>query len=158
VRTKRYDEDRARSNLERTGLATYLPKVSRRPRPAVGSAVAPMFPGYVFVQADTPQKQRRVMRTPGVADVVRGGDGEPATVPNTVIEVLQQREGPDGLIGTLPGESDRRGSSRAQSVLQEFSELIEDDGKSAKHDSSLAKRRSDCENTPYRSTKLQRVG
>lgn len=97
VETQRHREPVARAVLAERGIPTYLPFVVQWPRPAVGAAVAPMFPGYLFVRAALDQHAHRILRTNGVKAFVCVG-GEPALVSDEVIGFLRQREGPDGLI------------------------------------------------------------
>jgi len=96
VATKRYRERVAQSFLEQHGIATYLPWVEQWPRPAVGAAVAPMFPGYLFVSCHEAQFYRAAA-TPCVKQFVCFG-GIPATLDASVIDFLRGREGSDGII------------------------------------------------------------
>ena len=78
AQTKRFRERVAGSMLRRH-FETYLPLIHEEPRPAVGSSIAPMFPSYVFVRVVLPEAYHRIMRTPGVRDLVRIA-GEPGAI------------------------------------------------------------------------------
>lgn len=82
--------------LGREEIPVYLPLIREWPRPAVGSDVVPMFPGYLFCQPEL-QQVDRVAATNGVAGFVRFGD-RPAAVPPEVIGYLRSRAGADGII------------------------------------------------------------
>lgn len=97
LRTKQYKERATQQRLESDGVTTYLPLLMQRPRPVVGSDVAPIFPCYLFVHADLRHDFHRVASTPGVLCYVGGGAG-PTPVDDAVITFLRSRESPDGLI------------------------------------------------------------
>lgn len=100
ARTQRHREAVAHTQLAQRGFDTYLPLLRQWPPPAVGSEVGPLFPGYVFVRADAPGFHR-IARTPGLLGLVVFGD-EPPELDADVIEFLQAREGPDGVIQPNP--------------------------------------------------------
>lgn len=97
VEAKRHRERTALHHLAEQNIGGYLPQVLQWPRPAVGSPVAPMFPGYVFVHCVIPDAFARVSWTPGVKAFVSFAAG-PASIDDTVIAYLRAQEGPDGLI------------------------------------------------------------
>ncbi len=97
LQTQRHRERVAQVVLAEHEVPSYLPRILQWPRPAVGSAIAPMFPGYLFVLATWANDFGRIERTPGVKEFVRFGN-EPATVDERVIAFLRSREGADGLI------------------------------------------------------------
>lgn len=97
VETQRHREPVARAVLAERGIASYLPRVEQWPRPAVGAAVAPMFPGYLFVQVSLAEQAHRVVRSNGIKAFVAFG-GEPVPVVDEVIAFLRAREGTDGVI------------------------------------------------------------
>lgn len=97
LQTKRHRERIAQRYLEEIGVSSYLPRILQWPRPAVGSAVVPMFPGYVFVHATLREDFTRIIWTPGVKAFVSFG-GAPAEVDQGIIEFLCSRQGPDGLV------------------------------------------------------------
>jgi len=96
LQTNRNKERLAQAALAQRGVGSYLPRIEQWPRPAVGSAVAPMFPGYLFVTL-TLDACARVAWTPGVKGFVSFGSG-PAAVDAAAIDFLRGREGPDGVI------------------------------------------------------------
>jgi len=101
VCTKRYAERVAQCYLQQAGIVSYLPRVLQSPPPLVGAAVAPMFPGYLFVQVPPAQLSHRIARTPGIKSFVSFGDS-PATLDGDAIRFLQNREGTDGVIRLGP--------------------------------------------------------
>jgi transcriptional antiterminator RfaH len=105
VETQRHREPVACAVLAERGITTYLPRVEQWPRPAVGGAIAPMFPGYLFVQIAFDEQGHRVVRTNGVKAFVAFG-GEPVPVVPEAIDFLRSREGSDGLIrcGAVGGD------------------------------------------------------
>lgn len=109
LQTNRNKERLAQLALGQRGLTTYLPRIVQWPRPAVGSAIAPMFPGYLFVHLSLADCARTSW-TPGVKAFVSFGGG-PAAIDSAAIDFVRAREGPDGLIhcgAPLPGEAEVR--------------------------------------------------
>jgi transcription antitermination factor NusG len=100
IQTQRNKERVVEARLTQEGLATYLPLLRQWPRPAVGSDVGPMFPGYVFVST-APLRFHRISRTPGVHGLVLFG-GEPAELDDSVVSFFRSREGADGVIRSEP--------------------------------------------------------
>lgn len=105
----------ARSNLWSRGFEVYLPRHAKRRRHArkVDTVTLPLFPGYLFVQADMDQgDRRRIDSAPGVAYTVAFGD-RPAALADSVIAEIRGREAADGLVhldptfGIKPGEAVR---------------------------------------------------
>lgn len=97
IETKRYREQVASAFLGQQGIRSYLPRIAQWPRPAVGSDVAPLFPGYLFVRLQLEQDFLRVTRMIGVKTFVTFG-GAPVPLREDAIELLRSREGADGLI------------------------------------------------------------
>jgi len=97
VETQRHREPVARAVLADRGIVSYLPFVEQWPRPAVGAAVAPMFPGYLFVHASLDEQAHRVMRTNGIKAFVSFG-AAPVPLGDDVIPYLRSREDSDGII------------------------------------------------------------
>jgi transcription antitermination factor NusG len=97
VQTKRHREQLAQASLAEKAIEAYLPRIVQWPRPAVGSAIAPMFPSYLFVRAALPDDFYRICWTTGVKAFVAFG-GLPLPIDASVIDFLRGREGPDGLI------------------------------------------------------------
>lgn len=89
----------ARNNLMRQGYETYLPlmRKSRRKKGKPITAVAPMFPRYLFVYLDRQTDDWGPIRsTLGVVSLVRFGH-MPAHVPDDFVRMLRTREDSDGL-------------------------------------------------------------
>ncbi|MDX2169483.1 MAG: transcription termination/antitermination NusG family protein [Deltaproteobacteria bacterium] len=105
LETQRHREPVARAMLAERGIASYLPCIAQWPRPAVGAAIAPLFPGYLFVRVSLGEQAHRVLRTNGVKAFVAFG-GEPVPVASAAIDYLREREGPDGLIRCAPAAGD----------------------------------------------------
>lgn len=89
-------EARAELNLINQGYEIFLPRLAtqiRRDGKWVDS-VEPLFPRYLFL---TTRNERQglspVRSTLGVSDLVRIG-GQPATIPEEVIELLRERQDP----------------------------------------------------------------
>lgn len=93
------EENKAKKNLLEQGFLIYLPIVHvrlRRDRRWF-DAVEPLFPGYLFVRFDPSVRSASPIRsTRGVIGLVRFG-GEPAVVPDDVVDALRKREGLDGI-------------------------------------------------------------
>jgi len=91
VQTKPRAEHQAKEALLHNGVAVYLPlvkvaRVNPRARPVV-----PLFPGYLFAQADLGQVgQSAINWVPGVVRLVSFG-GEPVAVPEAAIEHIKRR-------------------------------------------------------------------
>ncbi len=100
VRTKRHRERLVRAALIREGVPVYVPMIHQWPRPAVGSDVVPMFPGYVFCRPSG-GLLRTVATAVGVAGFLSFGDG-PALVRAEVVGYLRSRAGEDGIIVVEP--------------------------------------------------------
>lgn len=110
VRTKPRAEQQVEAALTRKGMQVYLPmvkvaRVNPRARP-----ITPLFPNYLFVQADLDQVgQSAINWAVGVAHLVSFG-GEPAAIPDAAIEHIRrrvtevQKEGDFGLGRFHPGD------------------------------------------------------
>lgn len=101
VRSKPRREEYAQGQLLRRGVETFLPRIvepmSGRAEPLVG----PLFPGYLFARVDLLAQYNSVIWAPGVRGFVAFGD-VPATVDRDVVEFLQERCGPGGVVRVLP--------------------------------------------------------
>ena len=97
VQTKRHKEAAAQLQISSDAVPTYLPRVCVWPRPAVGSEIAAMFPGYLFAYLCLPRDYYRVVWKPGVRAIVSFG-GEPTPLPDEAVEFLRSREDERGLI------------------------------------------------------------
>ena len=84
----------AEENLQRQGFHVYLPRIRirHRRRGQWLDVVEALFPRYVFIRIDPAQRSTAPVRsTRGAVGLVRFG-GQPAVVPDAVIEALLQRE------------------------------------------------------------------
>ena len=84
----------ARSNLWERGLEVYLPMYCKRRRHARRTdwVPSPLFPRYLFVQANLAVTGTRVIRNArGVVSLVSYGS-RPAAVPPVVIDGIRARE------------------------------------------------------------------
>ena len=84
----------AEENLLRQGFHVYLPRIriTKRRGGQWVDAVEALFPRYAFIQIDPSQRSTAPIRsTRGAVGLVRFG-GQPAVVPDAVIDALLQRE------------------------------------------------------------------
>jgi transcription antitermination factor NusG len=124
LKTKRHGERRATLHLHSKGISTYLPRTREWPRPAVGSDITPLFPGYLFAYLDLDRDYRSACWSPGVHEFVRLSADAPAELPAQVIEFLKSREGPDGLIHCGDGEKDQRRVRLARGPLKDLCGVV----------------------------------
>lgn len=104
VYAKPRQERVARTHLERQGYPVYLPlaRQVRRRGGRTHSAIAPLFPRYLFVHLDREIDNWAPIRsTVGVVSLIRFGQ-LPAAVPDDLIGFLRAREGEDGLHAVAP--------------------------------------------------------
>ena len=84
----------AEENLLRQGFHVYLPRIRIRQRRRGHwlDAVEVLFPRYIFIRIDPERRSTATIRsTRGVVGMVRFG-GQPAVVPDAVMDALKQRE------------------------------------------------------------------
>ena len=84
----------AEENLLRQGFQVYLPRIRMRQRRRGQwiDAVEVLFPRYIFIRVDTLRRSTAAVRsTRGAVGLVRFG-GQPAVVPDAVMDALRQRE------------------------------------------------------------------
>ncbi len=87
----------AEENLLRQGYRVYLPRIlnTRHRHGQWTGVVEPLFPRYLFIRVDpTLRSTAPVRSTRGAIGLVRFG-GQPAIVPQEVIDAIVQREAPD---------------------------------------------------------------
>ncbi len=99
VYTKPRAEAVAEENLLRQSYESYLPmmRITRKRQGRLVDVVEPMFPRYLFIRLDKVRDNWAPIRsTVGVTSVVRFG-GEPALVPDALIDWLRSRENESGL-------------------------------------------------------------
>ena len=101
VRSKPRREEYAQGHLLRRGVETFLPRiveaVSGRSDPLIG----PLFPGYLFARVDLLAQYNSVIWSPGVRGFVAFGE-VPAAVAPEVVEFIQERCGPGGVVRVVP--------------------------------------------------------
>jgi transcriptional antiterminator RfaH len=101
VRSKPRREQYAQEQLARRGIETFLPRILEPSRWRLEPVVGPLFPGYLFAWLCLSSQYTRVVWTPGVRNLVAFGD-EPTPVALEVIDFIQQRCGPEGIVRALP--------------------------------------------------------
>ena len=100
VRSKPRREEYAQGQLLRRGVETFLPRIVEavhEREPVIG----PLFPGYLFACVDLLAQYNSVIWAPGVRGFVAFGD-TPAAVAPEVVDFLQERCGPGGVVRMLP--------------------------------------------------------
>ena len=103
VQSKPRQESTAKEQLQRQGYTAYLPMmtVRKRRRAAWTTSVEPLFPRYLFVNANISEQSLAPIRsTVGVSGLVRFGNVL-RPVPDAVVHYLQQAETAQGA---EPGE------------------------------------------------------
>lgn len=107
VLTKPRAEAEAQLCLTRQGFETLFARTRRTVRAASGMVVRTesLFPRYIFLRSDPSlQSLEPVRSTRGVSTIVRFG-GQPAVVPEVVIEQIRLRMDPDnGFVRLAPPE------------------------------------------------------
>ena len=96
VRSKARKEDVAVQQLERRGVTVFLPRIVEYGR----GQIAPLFPGYLFVNIELFRQYYRVVWTPGVRGFVAFG-GVPTPLQESVIYLIASSAGQDGVIRPL---------------------------------------------------------
>ncbi len=100
VRTHPNGEFKAMHHVQRQGFDAYLPCYLKRRRHArkVDHVRSPLFPGYLFVGMNPETARWRALNsTVGVAELICHG-GQPAPVPDDIIEDIRQHEDEQGLV------------------------------------------------------------
>jgi transcriptional antiterminator RfaH len=92
VRSKTRKEDYAVQQLERRGVAVFLPRIVEYNR----DDVAPLFPGYLFVHIALLEQYYRVVWAPGVRSFVAFGP-TPTPVAESVIRFIVASAGEGGI-------------------------------------------------------------
>lgn len=101
----------AEEHLRRQGFDVYLPRLMTRQRRngAWREGVQALFPRYLFVRVDRLRQSVAPIRsTRGAVGLVRLG-GEPAMVPDEVIEAIRARAEAETGLHADPARSFRRG-------------------------------------------------
>lgn len=94
----------AQRNLDRQGIATFLPFEEKR-RERAGrfvTALRPLFPGYLFVAPDPAHPRwRAINSTQGITRLLSFG-GAPAPLPEGFVDELKERCDPEGRLVPRP--------------------------------------------------------
>ncbi len=93
IRTKARKEEYAAGQLERRGVAAFLPRVIEYDR----EQVAPLFPCYLFVHIELATQYSRVVWAPGVSNFVAFG-AVPTPVQDSVIYLIASSADEQGVI------------------------------------------------------------
>jgi transcriptional antiterminator RfaH len=93
VQTESQRENVAASFLQQAEFEIYLPKILVRH--GVRERVAPLFPGYLFIEII--ERWWSVRWTAGVVRLLMVDD-RPARVPDVMMDAIKKREGRDGLV------------------------------------------------------------
>jgi len=97
VSCKPRQEAIAEENLLRQGFRVYLPRIrnAHHRRGQWIDVVEPLFPRYLFIRINPALRSTAPLRsTRGVVGLVRFG-GQPAVIPEEVIDAIVQNEAPD---------------------------------------------------------------
>ncbi len=103
VQSKPRQESTAKEQLQRQGFTAYLPMMTVRKRRRAGwtTSAEPLFPRYLFINADISEQSLAPVRsTLGVSGLVRFGNVL-RPLPDAVVHYLQQAEAAQGAV---PGE------------------------------------------------------
>lgn len=125
VQTKRHQERVAQRFLAERKVASYLPQIVEWPKPVVGSAIAPLFPGYLFVRTVLAEQFTQIIWSHGVKTFVAFG-GTPVPLDDTVIDFLRAREGPDGLIRCNEGVPENSEVRIVRGPFQGLTAIVEE--------------------------------
>ena len=90
--------------LEAKGFNGFLPEMPvRKPRRAASGALAPMFPGYLFVH-DALDKERyiEILKVRGVVRILEDGWTRLTSIPNEEIEAVRRVLASDALVSEHP--------------------------------------------------------
>ncbi len=99
----------ARGLTERLGLTIYLAEVSRHVRKE--TKLAPLFPGYFFVQADLGAVSiSSINSTPGMRGILQFG-GEPQAIPEALVTAIRERVERLNAEGGLPAHNFQGGDA-----------------------------------------------
>jgi transcriptional antiterminator RfaH len=101
VNTRPHQEARAVTHLRRQGFQAWLPRLRRGRRHArrFETVLAPLFPGYLFVELDRDrQPWRRINATFGVRQIVLGAGGGPAALASEFVAALLARCDKEGVM------------------------------------------------------------
>lgn len=100
--TKHQHERTVASNLQSKGFQTFLPLYAsaRSWKDRVKVLSLPLFPCYVFLNTELPQRSE-ILKTPGIHDFVTTA-GRPAVIPGPEIEGIRQAVGSGARVEPHP--------------------------------------------------------
>ena len=91
LHVKPHKESAVSSLLEAKGYEIYFPSIHVKPVNPRSRKERPFFPGYLFVRLELPEAGLSILRwTEGTHGLVEFG-GEPASVPENLVEELKER-------------------------------------------------------------------
>ena len=92
IQSKVHHENVAHGNLQRLGVQTFYPRLTRMKtfRGKLQNVEEALFPGYLFVRMDTSTEFRKVAYAQGVLRVVTFGS-KPAVVSEDIIQSIHSR-------------------------------------------------------------------
>lgn len=91
LHSKPNKEDFLAGQLDSYGIELFYPSLRVRPANPRARKIVPYFPGYLFVHVDLDVMNLSTLRwMPGVSGLV-SFDGEPASVPDLLIDTLQKQ-------------------------------------------------------------------
>jgi transcriptional antiterminator RfaH len=91
MRSKPNKEDFLAGQLDSYGIELYYPRLRVKPANPRARKIVPYFPGYLFVHVDLDVINISTLRwMPGASGVV-SFDGDPASVPDLLIDTLQKQ-------------------------------------------------------------------
>lgn len=98
VTTVPANEARAAADLDQVGLSTYFPRYEsvEAVRGRIMKRQRPLFPGYLFFELAA--FWRKVFTSERVTGVLKYDPETPAHLPQSVIDELIERSGPEGVI------------------------------------------------------------
>jgi transcriptional antiterminator RfaH len=131
VHTQPHQETMSESSLQRLGIETFLPRFKQRKiiRRVVRTAVAPLFPGYLFARFNLNTDYRAVNFARGVRRIVLFGS-VPALVDDSIIGSIKARLQEDGIAlqghSFVPGQSVRIQGGAFQGLEAVFERELSD--------------------------------
>ncbi|MBN1304023.1 MAG: hypothetical protein JXA13_06275 [Anaerolineales bacterium] len=111
IRSKPHKEDFLWGQLAARKIETFYPRIKVQPQNPRAKKVRPYFPGYLFVRVDLGDITSSSLQwMPGAVGVV-SFDGQPSSIPETLIMAIRQRIDQDNAAmkasrtGFKPGEA-----------------------------------------------------
>jgi transcriptional antiterminator RfaH len=103
VKTKPREESRCAAELARVGIETLCPRIKEYRLRRKQVEKVPLFPGYIFARFSYPDNYYSVKWARGVKDLVRFGEGPPATLEESTVNFFTNRMDAEGLVDLDPG-------------------------------------------------------